>query len=259
MDNTTQCRDNWDASLYSEKQRYQHYYGTELVSRLLAPEAGEAILDLGCGAGDITEKIRESGAVVTGMDYSPRMIEKAKQNYPHIEFLVGDARNLPYESAFDAVFSSAALHWIPDAGAVVKSVAKALKTGGRFVAKFSCRGSLAGVSDVITDTLKKISGNQELKWWLYFPSIGEYTSLLESNGIEPVYASISDDFTPLDDGEEGLANWIRTFIPVMFPDLKPEEIEKAIPEISEKTRPILFREGKWHINYRRIQVAGVKL
>ena len=42
------------------------------------------------------------------------------------------------------------------------------------------------------------------------------------------------------------------------PDLKPEEIEEAIPEIEAKTKDMLYKNGIWHINYRRIQVAGVK-
>jgi SAM-dependent methyltransferase len=59
------------------------------------------ILDLGCGQGHITEKIRQalSGIKVTGLDYSVSAIEYAHEHFPEIDFSVGDAYESPYAKA----------------------------------------------------------------------------------------------------------------------------------------------------------------
>jgi trans-aconitate methyltransferase len=80
----------WDSSLYDDKHAFVTKYG-EGVLELLAPQAGERILDVGCGTGHLTKKIAASGAEVVGLDSSAEMIETARTAYPEIEFVVADA------------------------------------------------------------------------------------------------------------------------------------------------------------------------
>ena len=67
--------------------------------------AGGSALDVACGSGKLTAelaKLAEGGRVV-GLDFSPRMLEIARRTHPEIEFLEGDALNLPFDDAtFDA-------------------------------------------------------------------------------------------------------------------------------------------------------------
>src|SRR6185295_14035110 len=110
----TDARDKeWDTSLYDGKHSFVWKYG-EGVIELLAPEAGEKILDLGCGTGHLTSLIAEAGALVVGVDKSPKMIESARASYPELEFVESDATGLDYDLEFDAVFSNATIHWIKD-------------------------------------------------------------------------------------------------------------------------------------------------
>ncbi len=106
---------------------------------------GEQILDLGCGTGQLTEKIAQSGAFVQGIDSSLSMISTAKVNYPHINFSAADARSFQVEEPLDAVFSNAVLHWIKQPDAVINCVEKALKPGGRFVAEFGGKGNVGAI------------------------------------------------------------------------------------------------------------------
>lgn len=71
----------WDTQLYSQKHHFVFQYGLELLD-LMQPLPGERILDLGCGTGQLTNRIAESGAVPTGLDFSEDMVKQARLNYP---------------------------------------------------------------------------------------------------------------------------------------------------------------------------------
>src|SRR5271169_6262165 len=96
----------WDAKLYNAKHDFVWKYGSDVIS-LLDPRAGERILDLGCGTGHLTAQIAESGARVIGADRSAEMVAAARSAYPKLKFEISDARDLPFQNEFDAVFSNA--------------------------------------------------------------------------------------------------------------------------------------------------------
>lgn len=84
----------------------------ERLIELLAPQAGERIIDLGCGLGDLTARLAQTGARVTGLDHSAVLLEQARLRYPGIEWLCGDLLEPEPGRACDAIFSHATLHWI---------------------------------------------------------------------------------------------------------------------------------------------------
>src|SRR6266480_4789255 len=66
--------------------------------------AGMLALDVACGPGYVSAAAKQLGAVSTGIDFSEKMIGIAKQTFPGISFLHGDAQNLPFEKdSFDRV------------------------------------------------------------------------------------------------------------------------------------------------------------
>src|SRR5438128_1228069 len=103
----------WDAELYDGKHGFVWQHGAYLIE-LLAPKAGECILDLGCGTGHLTARLAEAGAAVIGLDHSAEMLGKARTAYPHLEFIQADARSFTFAEPFDAIFSNATLHWIKE-------------------------------------------------------------------------------------------------------------------------------------------------
>ena len=121
---------HWNSELYQKGHSFVWQYGKELV-QLLSPRAGERILDVGCGTGQLTAEIAKTGAEVVGTDFSPDMITAARLNFPDLRFEVADATSLPFNNEFDAVFSNAVLHWVGDQLGAVHSIARSLKPGGR--------------------------------------------------------------------------------------------------------------------------------
>jgi trans-aconitate methyltransferase len=240
----------WDSSLYQDKHSFVWQYGENLLE-LLNSKPGECILDLGCGTGQLTEKISLTGAEVMGVDGAFEMIEKARKNYPHLKFDVADARNFQVEKLFDAVFSNAVLHWIREPDAVIACIHQALKPGGRFVAEFGGKGNV----EAITQALDRALGGTPNPW--YFPSIGDYATRLEQQGFDVKYALLFPRPTPLE-GDAGIANWIQMFASAWMVELSAEDQIQVIRAVEEDLKPILYREGTWMADYCRIRIVAFK-
>ena len=152
---------DWDATRYHRLSDPQLAWGRRVLMRL-APTEGERILDLGCGTGRLTVEVLQTmgrGHVI-GLDRSSAMLREAVARRgttapitrlhdasahpsrfpPHAEdarlsFVQGDGAVLPFVDAFDAIFSTATLHWILDHEQAFASIYRALAPGGRVVAQ----------------------------------------------------------------------------------------------------------------------------
>jgi len=258
-DGGTRANHQWDAAAYDGKHSFVWKYGADVVE-LLAPQAGERVLDLGCGTGHLTKMIASSGAEVVGMDNSPRMIEQARGLYPDLRFEIGDGESFHFPDPFDAVFSNAAIHWMKDQPGVAACIRRALRPGGRFIAEFGGKGNLRKIHRALYRAIASRGHNveQTLEEWKYYPSIGEYASLLEQQGFHVTYASHFERPTPLEGGVEGLRNWMQVFANNLLDALPEDAREDCIKEVEESLSPVLLRDGTWHADYRRIRVRAVR-
>ena len=247
---------DWNASLYDQKHAFVFEYGKSLLS-LLDPQPGESILDLGCGTGHLTKAIAESGAHVVGLDSSPSMIEVARAAYPELEFILADATNFSLPATFDAVFSNATLHWVIEAEKAIRCIATSLKTGGRLVAEFGGKGNVATIITAIQQSIWELV-HIEVKHGWYYPSIGEYTPMLEKYGLAVQSAILFDRPTKLEDGENGLRNWIQMFCASMFRDVPDAMKEQVLHSTEEKVRDRLFMVDHWIADYRRLRIMAAK-
>ncbi|BAY18950.1 hypothetical protein NIES21_48080 [Anabaenopsis circularis NIES-21] len=259
MNNISLSKHNWNAFLYQDKHAFVWQYGEDLL-QWLNPDPGELILDLGCGTGQLSAKIAESGAEVMGIDSAATMIDKARQNYSHLRFEVADARNLQIDQSFDAVFSNATLHWIKEAEAAIASIYQALKPEGRFVAEFGGKGNVQAIVQALYVAFETIglSNPQALNPW-YFPSISEYTTLLEKQGFEVNQAILFSRPTPLADGTLGMKNWLQMFGSAFLAPLSAEEQIEVIRIVENYLQPILYRDNAWTADYRRIRILAIKV
>ncbi|MED4401572.1 class I SAM-dependent methyltransferase [Metabacillus fastidiosus] len=248
---------NWNANLYDGKHSFVSTFGNDLVN-VLAPEKKEKILDLGCGTGDLANRLYELGVDVTGIDQSENMIHQAINKYPHIPFNVHNAIKLDYMNEFDAVFSNATLHWVKEADEALHCIYRSLKQGGRFVAEFGGKGNVQLITSEIINQLKSLNTNyKEENFPWYFPSIGEYSSLMEKSGFRVTFAQHFDRPTALE-GENGLRNWITMFAGNMFRNIDEDIQEAAIRNAENNLKEVLYSNGSWTADYKRIRVVGIK-
>jgi trans-aconitate methyltransferase len=248
----------WNADQYNDHFAFIWEYGAGVLD-LLQPLEGERILDLGCGTGHLTAQIADSGAEVIGIDHSGEMIEVSRRTYPSIEFHQMDATAIKFDEPFDAVFSNAVLHWVHPPEKAIAGIRDALKPGGRFVAEFGGHGNVGRIVQTLIAELEDrgyATAAQRNPW--FFPSIAEYTQLLESAGLEPVLARLYDRPTRLDGDETGLAGWLGMFGDSFLQGISAAEREQITNAVAEKLRPHLLHDGIWYADYRRLQVVAYR-
>jgi len=256
--NTTTENTKWNASLYDDKHSFVFKYGEDLV-HLLNPKPGERILDLGCGTGYLTNIIAESGAKVIGIDNSADMIAKAKSEYPKIDFEKFSATDFHFDSKFDAIFSNAVLHWVLEKEKAIDCMYENLKTNGRLVIEMGGKNNVQSIMNAIQKYASKYlpESASSFKIW-YYPSLSEYTSLLEARGFRVTYATHYDRETELKDPANGIKDWIKMFGSSFLKNMDESVADKMLSEIQESLRPTNFRNEKWYADYKRLRVVAIK-
>jgi trans-aconitate methyltransferase len=243
----------WDPDRYARNARFVADLGAPVVE-LLAPHAGERILDLGCGDGALTAKLVALGCNVVGVDASAQQIDAARKLGLDARVMSGET--LDFDSEFDAVFSNAALHWMRDPARVITGVHCALKPGGRFVAELGGHGCVAKIKKALVEALNRRSINGEAAVPWYFPTVVDYSQHLTSGGFEISYIALIPRPTPLPGDVTG---WLETFAESFTSTLPPAERTSYIAEVREALRPQLCdAEGKWTADYVRLRFTATK-
>ncbi len=242
----------WSAASYAANARFVADLGLPLLD-LLAPRAGERVLDLGCGDGVLTQAIAASGAHVVGVDGSPDMVAAARAR--GVDARVMDGQRLAFDDEFDAVFSNAALHWMPDAEAVIDGVARALKPGGRFVGEMGGHGNVASIVTALRASLhaRFPSRAQDFAW--FFPTAAQYATLLEARHFRVEQAALIPRPTPL---PTGMSGWLATFAGPFLLNVPPEARQPLLDEVeSLLSHSLRTVSGDWIADYVRLRFLAV--
>ncbi len=249
---------NWNSEKYSQNFSFVYKYGSDVLD-LIDTEGVKNVIDLGCGTGALTRQLAEKGFNVTGIDASENMLNQARANNPDINFIQADATNFKLGEKVDAIFSNAVLHWIDKykQPLMMKCVYNALRDGGQFVFEMGGYGCCA----MIHEELAKNFAARNYKYVMpfYFPTIGEYSSLLENAGFTVRYAILFDRPTKLE-GDEGLYNWIKMFVNIPFKSVNESDREIIILDSVNNLRSNekLHNSGVWYADYVRLRIRAVK-
>src|SRR5262252_1350646 len=245
----------WDASRYAANAAFVPALG-QAVFDLLNPQAGERILDLGCGDGVLTEKLAATGTDVIGVDSSADMVAAARHR--GLDARVMDATALPFDQEFDAVFSNAVLHWIKsDPDVAIASAYRALRRPGRFVGEMGGHGCVAAVNVALIVGLEKrgIKNAAAICPW-YFPTVDDYTARLEHAGFIAESVQLIPRPTPL---PTGMLAWLETFANPFCAALPEDQRRDYLEDATEMLRPVLCDErGRWTADYMRLRFLARK-
>ena len=195
----------WDAADYARVGGFVPALGMAALD-LLDPQPGEHILDVGCGDGTLTLKIKEIGADVVGIDNSLSMVGAAKAK--GLDARLMDAAQLKFGEAFDAAFSNATLHWILDKERAARAIWFALKPGGRFAGEMGGEGNLARLREALDDELVARGFGPPTYAANWYPAVEEFVEVYEQAGFRDIDARLIERPTPLD---HGVAAWVTTF------------------------------------------------
>ncbi len=246
---------HWDPDRYQRVAGFVPVLGRPVLD-LLDPQPHEAVLDLGCGDGALTVELAARAAGVVAVDASPEQVAAARARGLDARVMRAEAlaAQTDLHGAFDAVFSNATLHWVPDAAAAAEGIRRVLKPGGRFVAEFGGAGNVAAVRTALHAQLaaRGIDPTALDPW--YFPTPEEYTAVLAAAGLTVDTIELIDRPTPV---PEGIAAWLDTFAGPFLSAVPADERGLFKDAIAGELLPTLTDDnGQWFVDYVRLRVAA---
>lgn len=248
----------WDGAKYTSDFSFVPRYGMN-VTEWIEPGPNCTILDLGCGNGVLSKFLQDKGYHVKGLDASKELLQVAMDHFPDIPFIQADATDFHLEEPVDVVFSNAVLHWIdkerhPD---MLQCVYQALKQNGQFVFELGGYGNNQLIHEALAEVFAE--HGYDYKMPFYFPTISEYTTLLENSGFRVTHAVLFDRPTELK-GDNGMTDWIHMFIKTPFSIVRGEdEKEIMIGQAADRLRNALWQNGKWSADYVRLRIKAIRL
>ena len=178
--------DGFDGALGKISEASRNYIKTT-VREKLGIAVGNRILEVGCGAGAVLALLADSGALLSGVDFSAPHIEIARRALPAIDFQVVEAAKLPFSnSMFDGVFSNGVFLYFPDLQYARKAVEELVR-----VAKPNASILILDNPDAATKeeciTARRAAGASLSPEHMYYPR-DFFREVAEAHGREAVFS-----------------------------------------------------------------------
>ncbi len=172
----------------------------EKLFELLAIKRTDSVLDLGCGPGHLTRRIRDlTSGVVFGLDPSAAMIAKARRNCQTlaVTFLTTEAESFETPQQFDVIFCNSSFQWLRDPVRALNSCNRVLRPGGRIGIQAPARANYCPNFTLATQALLADPRTREVfahfvSPWFFLETPDDYARLFETAGMPPEYCQIEE-------------------------------------------------------------------
>jgi 2-polyprenyl-3-methyl-5-hydroxy-6-metoxy-1,4-benzoquinol methylase len=179
----------WDDHAESDISDPFHFYNRNFIDDVILKEIGlienKEILDLGCGNGDFTYKLKDKGANVLGIDISPQMYQKAKQKYPNVDFELVDftSEDFSHERRFDVIVLELVVMFVNDIDALLENINKVMKEDSKVI--------IAIIHPFFMFNVSKIQSEQNMSTDVVDDYFVEKVLKLETKSVDFTYFSRS--------------------------------------------------------------------
>lgn len=188
------------AARYEEQSLVQRS-AADVLLKLLEIGRDDDVLDIGCGVGNLTRKIRglANRGKVVGIDPSEGMIRGAIESSKNmdISFEVKSAEEMDYTDSFSVVFCNSSFQWFKDPQKAVRNCCKALRKGGRMGIQAPARRAYSPNFIYAIQKVKEDPGTKDTfahfkEPWFFLETAGEYKDLFEKNGFTVAFSKIEN-------------------------------------------------------------------
>lgn len=238
----------WKPEEYGTNARFVADYGIDLIDDL-NPVSGQRIIDIGCGDGYLSTRIKARGCEVWGLDPSREMLAAARAQGIHT--IHADIADFTTDQRFDGAFSNAALHWVKDQQAALHNIRAMLEPGARFAGELGGHGNVAAITVAANAILGQfgIDGTALMPW--RFPTVQAFTVMLQEAGftVEAIKMTPRPTILPSD-----MKTWLKTFCAWALAALPEESRDDYLDRVESLLRPVLCDEaGTWTADYVRLR------
>lgn len=252
--------DAWNPNQYELFKNERSQPGRDLVA-LVRPTPGGRAIDLGCGAGELTELLHQhtQAGETLGIDTSQRMLDAARQRTSAgLRFEQANILELPAEPRWDVIFSNAALQWLPDHPALLAFLTERLRPGGQLAIQVPTMEDHPAhvVAKEVARQARFASALQGFEHQLDVPTANDYAHLLYALGYseQNVRLQIYPHLLP---GPEAAIEWIKgTLLTAYQNRLDADTYDDYLAEYSERLLSQLPNTRPYFYPYQRILLWG---
>lgn len=256
---------SWDGALYAANTAHHRRYDARFLATLpLQPT--DRVLDLGCGAGDLTATV--AGLVpdghVVGVEPQPSLLEQARARAgANQSFVEARAQHLahavPDDASFDVIFSQSVLHWVPwrDHPEVLRQCRRLLRRDGAL--RIECGGGdnvrevVAFLDGIATEVAGAAAPNAP---WT-FVHAGAYLDLLLDVGFDVSNGYVHTVAQRRQFDRDTMLGWLASqAVQAYAVDLAPEQREPFAAAVEERVDDLRRPDGTYDLTFVRLDLLA---
>jgi trans-aconitate 2-methyltransferase len=255
----------WDGALYAANTDHHRRYDARFLATLPL-EPNDRVLDLGCGAGDLTATVAQlvPGGHVVGLEPQPSLLAEARAragaNQSFVEAVAQRMREaLTDDASFDVIYSQSVLHWVPwtDHPAILRECRRLLRPGGAL--RIECGGgdNVREVVAFLGAVARDVTGAPAPPTPWTFAHAGAYLDLLLDVGFDVREGYVHTLAQRRQFDRDSVIGWLKSqSIEAYAIDLAPEQREPFRAEVMSRVDELRRPDGTYDLTFVRLDVLA---